>query len=344
MDEQREQQKPLFESMISFFIKVKPYVEKLWSCRKQMLLVNGSVCVLALLVLFLFVRPYYQSTITILPDFGNKTSDMISQFSGLASLAGVNVGDNPPTQIYQNLILSETVVSDVIYKRYQTQEYDHPVNLMQYFDLKPDKSLPANLQERKMFLKMYEDMSKFRTGVNYDRMTKILVVTVEMPESKLSADVVNELVLSMDRYVRTQRKSYATEQRKYLEERVKQIKDTLTFCEDRLKVFRETNRQTLQSPELQLEQARLMRNVEIQQAIYSELIKQLELVKLSEVKDTPVVNVREYAQEPVMKTGPKRVMILIGILFFSLLLSATWFLMREKILSGWTRIRKNESN
>jgi uncharacterized protein involved in exopolysaccharide biosynthesis len=215
---------------------------------------------------------------------------------------------------------------------------------MQYFDLKPDKSLPANLQERKMFLKMYEDMSKFRTGVNYDRMTKILVVTVEMPESKLSADVVNELVLSMDRYVRTQRKSYATEQRKYLEERVKQIKDTLTFCEDRLKVFRETNRQTLQSPELQLEQARLMRNVEIQQAIYSELIKQLELVKLSEVKDTPVVNVREYAQEPVMKTGPKRVMILIGILFFSLLLSATWFLMREKILSGWTRIRKNESN
>jgi len=103
---------------------------------------------------------------------------------------------------------------------------------------------------------------------------KILTVMVEMPESMLSADVANALVASLDKYVRTQRKSFATVNKEnILLSRVMQIKDTLTLCEDALKIFREKNRQVAQSPELLLEQNRLVRNVEIQQTIYIELNK-----------------------------------------------------------------------
>ena len=113
----------------------------------------------------------------------------------------------------------------------------------------------------------YEILTKGRITTGYELKTKILTVMVEMPESKLAADVANAVVASLDKYVRTQRKSFATEQRKYLVSRVQQIKDTLTYCEDALKNFREKNRQVAQSPELLLEQNRLMRNVEIQQTI-----------------------------------------------------------------------------
>ncbi len=58
-------------------------------------------------------------------------------------------------------------------------------------------------------------------------MTKILNVTVTMPEAQLSADVANKLVESLDLYIRTQRKSYATEQSYYIEKRTEQIKDSL---------------------------------------------------------------------------------------------------------------------
>ncbi len=61
-------------------------------------------------------------------------------------------------------------------------------------------------------------------------MTKILNVTVTMPEAQLSADVANKLVESLDLYIRTQRKSYATEQSFYLEKRTSQIKDSLNYC------------------------------------------------------------------------------------------------------------------
>ena len=340
MNQTEEEHKSFLEKITDFIIKIKPYAVLLWEQRKQIVLFNGGVGVITILILYFLVKPYYQSTVTILPDFGNKSSEMLSQFSGLAAIAGINVGGEVSTQIYQNLITSESVMSDVIYQKYETKEYDKPVDLIEYFELKPDKSFPDSLQKRKMFLTMFEALTKGRISTGYDLKTKILTVTVEMPESKLSADVANAIVASLDKYVRTQRKSYASEQRKYLVGRVQQIKDTLTACENALKNFREENRQVTQSPELLLEQNRLLRNVEIQQTIFIELTKQSELVKLAEVKDVPVVNVREYAKEPVVKTGPKRILTLIEILFFSFICSAGWIFGSEQVYGALEKIKR----
>ena len=291
----------------------------LWQNKLKFILFNVFAIILFTLYLLFLTKPYFKSTVTILPDYGNKSSEMFGQLSGLASLAGVSVGDTPPTQIYQNLLTSESVISDVIYAKYQTEEFKQPVNLIEYFEIEPDESLPKDLQKRKMFLKLYDAFTKSRLATDLDRMTKILTVTVEMPESKLSADVANKLTESLNNYVLTQRKSFASEQRKYLEKRVAQVKDTLTYFEEK-------------SPELQLEQARLARNVEIQQTVYGELLKQLELVKLQEVKDTPVVNVKEDAKEPILKAGPKRAMSLIVFTFFSVLISGLYFMFKNNIL------------
>jgi uncharacterized protein involved in exopolysaccharide biosynthesis len=339
MDSQIEN-KSFLEKITDSIITLKPYAVLLWQQRKQIAVVNGSVAAAVILILYFLVKPYYQSTVTILPDFGNKSSEMLSQFSGLAAMAGVNVGGDVSTQIYQNLITSESVMRDVIYRKYDTKEYTTPVDLIEYFELQPDKSLPDSLQKRKMFLTMYDALTKGRISTGYELKTKILTVMVEMPESRLSADVANAIVASLDKYVRTQRKSYATEQRKYLVGRVQQIKDTLTSCEEALKIFREENRQVAQSPELLLKQNRLLRNVEIQQTIFVELTKQSELVKLAEVKDVPVVNVREYAMDPVIKTGPKRMMTLIVILFFSFLCTAGWIFWKEQVYGVIEKIKR----
>ena len=49
---------------------------------------------------------------------------MLSQYAGLAAMAGVNVGGDVSTQIYQNLLSSEAVLNDVIYKQYNTIEFN----------------------------------------------------------------------------------------------------------------------------------------------------------------------------------------------------------------------------
>jgi uncharacterized protein involved in exopolysaccharide biosynthesis len=307
--------------------KIKPYTEKLWNVRKKMILINGIAAAILLIYLYLIAKPYFESTVTILPEYGSK-STTLSGLSQLASLAGVRVGEGAPTEIYQNLIMSETVLNSVIYSKYNTEKYESSVNLIQYF-LKDDSE---ENNSRKNFLKMYEMLAKTAVRTNVDRLTKILTLTVTMPESRLSAEVANKIAESLDLYVRTKRKSYASEQRFYLEKRTTQVKDSLTIAEEKLKTFREQNRVVLQSPALLLEQGRLMREIEILNAVYVELTKQLEIAKIDDIRETPIVNIREPAQDPIIKAGPRRVNNFITYMFFSVLISSLYFLFKDRFI------------
>jgi uncharacterized protein involved in exopolysaccharide biosynthesis len=325
------------EKIQDFIEKLRPYILKLWDKRKKFLIINGVVLIITLLYILFRVKLYYESTVTILPEYGSK-SNMLSQLSGLAALAGVRVGEVSATEIYQNLLQSESVIGPVIYDRYLTKEYPDSVNLIQYFKVKTEDPNPE-IQERKRFLEVNDLLTKGLISTDIDRMTKILLVKVTMPEAQLSADVVNKLVASLDQYIRTKRKSYAGEQRYYLEKRVEQIKDSLSIYENKLRDFREQNKMITQSPNLLLEQGRLMRNVEIQQNVYIELTKQLELAKIDEIKDAPILNIKENAQNPIKKAGPKRLYMLILTLFFSALASGTYFLLEDIIKKTYKIIK-----
>ena len=335
-----EDERPFKERFQEAIEKWRPYILNLWERRKKFILANTIVLVLALVYLLFLTHPYYDSSVVILPEYGSSSS-MLSQLSGLASMVGINAGKTSPTQIYQKLITSETVLTPVIYHKYKTEKFDKPVNLLEYFEVEPDESLPPDLQKRQMFLTLFKDLTKSRLTTDLDRMTQALTVTVRMPESKLSADVVNQVVKSLNDYVINQRKSFAKEQRIYLDKRIQQVKDSLRMAEEKLKEFREQNRSVAQSPELLLEQARLTRSVDIKQTVYIELMKQYELVKLEEVKDTPVINVQEYAKDPVNKTGPKRKTNLILIMFFSGIFTGFYYMFKDEILT-YLKMIKNK--
>ncbi len=328
-DTEPEDNRTFEEKFKSFVEKVKPFLHKLFSNRKKLIIFNTIVLVIVLAYLIILSKPYYESTVTILPEYGSK-SNMLSQLSGLASLAGVKVGDAAPTEIYQNLISSETVLYNVIFNKYWSKEFPDSVNLIEYFEMDEIDDDPE-IQKRKNFLKLYENLSQNRISANVDRMSKILNVTVTMPEAQLSADVANKLTQSLDLYIRTQRKSNATEQSYYLEKRTEQVKDSLTAAENMLKKFREQNRITAQSPNLLLEQGRLIRNVEILQTVFVELTKQLEIAKIDKIKDAPVLNIKEYAKNPVKKAGPKRASSLIMIMFFSFIFSSLYFIFIDDV-------------
>jgi len=317
----------------------RPYFLKLKENKWKFFWINISIAVFTLVILFFVVSLYYESTVTILPEYGNKNTNL-SQISDLAAMAGVKVGEGAPTEIYQVLVTSESVLGPVIYKKYSTKEYKDSVNLIEYFDIKPDNSLSPEQQKRKMFIKAFDRLSKGHLATDLDRITKVLNIKATMPESDLSALVANNIVESLDHYIRTKRKSYASEQRFYIEKRLQQVNDSLSAAENKLKNFREENR-LVASPALLLEQGRLMRNVDIQQAVYIELNKQLEIAKIDEIKETPVLNIKELAKDPVLKAGPKRGIIFVIIMFTSVLLSSLYFMFRDELKKYYGIIKGN---
>ena len=333
-----EEEIPFEERFKQTVEKIRPYVLRLWEAKKKFIIFNAIVLALTLVYLLFLTKPYFTSTITILPDYGTNTSTL-SQLSGLASLAGVSVGQSSPTGIYQKLVTSQSVLAPVVYAKYKTDKYPDSVNLIQYFKIKPDKHLSPSLQNRKMFLKMMDNLTKARIKTDVDRMTQILTINAIMPESKLSADVVNNLARSLDNYIQTQMRTNASEQRRYIGKRLVEVKDSLTFAENVLKDFNEQNRVINQSPSLILQQSRMMRRTDILNAIYLQLEQQYELAKIQEIKDTPVINIEEWAKNPILKSGPKRLIGFIIVMFFSVLMSAGYFSTNDHLKKYWGYIR-----
>ena len=317
--------------------KLRAYIEIIRKNKNILAIFNSIVAVITLIILFFVIKPYYTSSVIILPDSGRKPT--FNQLSDLASLAGISVGENAGTEIYQNLLTAETVLAPAVYAKYKTQEFTDSVNLIKYFEIDNYSDEPVEIRKRKRFLKIKKILlEKIQTRL--DRKTKILTLSVTMPESKLSAEVANNIVKSLDNYLRTKTKTYASEQRHYIEKRILQVKDSLNKAEQKLKDFREKNRQISQSPSLLLKQNNLLRDVEILQTVYIELNKQLELAKIEEIKDTPILNVKEFAKDPIKKAGPKRIIIFIVVFILSLILSVLFILYHSQIVNFFSSLKK----
>ena len=155
--------------------------------------------------------------------------------------------------------------------------------------------------------------------VNLDNKTSLLTLEIETEDAQLSADILNYIVWQLDNFIQTKKTSSAGNQRIFVEGRLVEIKVELTIAENKLKDFREQNRMIVTSPELLLQQERLLREVIINTTIYTELKKQFEVAKIEEVKDIPIINVMDKARANAVRERPKRSIIVLSTFFISLL-------------------------
>lgn len=319
MNEDNIPEVSLEENIKALVNKVRPYFKRIINNKWKIIFVNVIFAVIVALYSYFGMKNFYVSEVQIFPDTRDKS---MGSLAGLASLAGVSIpsGGGTSVEVFQNLLMSQTILSKVAERKYYSEELRDSTTLYKLFKIKPDeKYTDKEAQKRKMFLDLIEQLNK-KITTEIDKPTKVLTVTATMSESKLSAIIVNNLVKDLDDYIRNQRKSYASNTRAYVEKRLKQVKDSLSYFENRLVGFRERNRAiTLMAPNLMVDDGRIRRQIEILQNVYTELVKQVELAKIEEIKDIPVVNVKEYAGDPVVKAGPKRMKtVMTGTLIFLL--------------------------
>ena len=74
------------------------------------------------------------------------------------------------------------------------------------------------------------------------------------------------------------------------------------------------------SPERQLEQGILLRELKVQEEIYLTLKKEMEISKIEEVKSLPLIQILDKATVPTEKSKPKRRIIMLSGLITSFLL------------------------
>jgi uncharacterized protein involved in exopolysaccharide biosynthesis len=87
-------------------------------------------------------------------------------------------------------------------------------------------------------------------------------------------------------------------------------------------------------PDLSLKFSVLKRNVRIQELIYEIIAEQLEMSRIQERRDLPVINVLDIAKPPQEPYSPRRLLIIASALLLSFFLSVLLVLLYERIQSG----------
>ena len=172
-----------------------------------------------------------------------------------------------------------------------------------------------------------------RTGV------VLLSATTEYPE--LSTAIVHAYLEELDNYNIHHRRSKAANNEKFISGRLAEVKHELQEAEDTLKSFREKNMNYLKSddPGLQLHLSRLQRDVELKAGLYISLNQQHEIARLGAAKDIPIVQVLDVGAVPLVKSSPRRSIILLAAFFGSLICSVLLSLWLD--LSSKRQIKRN---
>lgn len=291
----------------------------IWASRKRIALITISVSLLTLGVNFLIPK-YYKANAVILPETEKNKLSSLGSLTNLASLAGVSLPSGDISRLYPVILSSETVLTSILERKYLTDRFKDSVDLIQYMKLdegSPEKNLDKGIRILRDLL-----------VVNYDFKTNVVTASVVMPEPNLAADVMNAALHELDLFLRMQKSTSATEQRKWIESRLVQVNAELRSAEDALKVFREKNRRVSDSPELMLVQERLMREVQVKGAIDVELLKQAEIAKIDEIKQVSTINILDAARPPVRKEGPRKATNAVIAFFLVFVFSSGYFAVR----------------
>lgn len=299
--------------------------------------------VLSIIYTFL-ATPYYKSYISINPmgDSSNLTSG-----GGLQSIIsdfGINAGDflsERPSFHIPDIVNSRVLKKAVINNNWKTSKGD-PINLINYWEINDttkfsvrkiigqliSKNTNKNLESKYMesaIIKLNDQII-----VNQED-SGLIIISVLMEESQLAADIANYIATYIKTYISDVTIAHSSKHREFIEERVKYAKQDLAESEEELKEFSEKNPFAVDTPELQLQRGRLMRNMEVNQQVYITLRQQYEMARINELKEIPVINILDHGEASTDKEKPKTLLVILFTLLISLFLSCSFFIVKDEL-------------
>ena len=276
------------------------------------------------LIYSIFATPYYSAFVSIYPmgDDGSVNTS-IGDLQGLASSFGLNIGSGGNTSFYiPDIIQSRKLRKSIVRNKWDATYDSNPIDLISLWGINNNEGFSISdffniikspkIQINSEVINTEIAMELLSDKISIDEEDSgLLTISVLMEEPQLAADIANYIVKYVKSYISEEMTLQSTKYRIFIEERLENSKIDLKNIEEKLNQFRKSHPLALDTPDLQLERARLIRDVEINQEVYITLLTQYELAKLEELKETPVINILDHAEAPIKKAHPKRKLLVI---------------------------------
>lgn len=280
--------------------------KKIWSYRLLIIIITG-VFMVGSVVYALVASESYQASV----KFYKSEGEGAVPSGGLMSLASqFGMGGMATSSMnIKDLLTSNNIADRVIFKDWQTEAFEEPVNFITFWELEWE---PEEDPDSTQLIFSAREAYKETVSIDHDEESGLITISVMLPEPQLAADVANFIAKEIDTYVRKDKKTQVKENINYITTRLDTVKRELRQAENALKRFEENNRR-IESPELSLQYMRMQRSVTIKEQTYLTLQSELEKAKVQLVKETPIINILDAAEKPAKRAKPnKKLIVIIG--------------------------------
>jgi capsular polysaccharide biosynthesis protein len=363
-------------------VDIVELLQKIWQDRILVFIMIGIFATIGI-IFALSSTNVYSATTTFIPK-GQSSGAVGSSLSGLASLAGINLGSvsgsnsEIPSSMYpmilnsipfQKKILAVSVApkgQKILFKEHLKSqmnfEYSNSLSLLSLLK-KYTLGLPAWVKG-KLFKKMnalpsYVEMPTIkRLSYEDEELSNYLkeMINIDVNEEEgfinityKDQDPQSAAIIAL--------KTQTLLQEEVINFKIKNAQELLTFTEslkDEKKMFFEAlqdelatfrdQHQNISSGIFKNKLSRLESELAIARSVYEELAKQVEQARIQVRKDTPIFTIIDPVVIPNQRTSPKRTMIVVIYSFVGLIIGIAYVLIKEPIKYLANSITKTNAN
>ena len=296
---------------------------------KYFLVVPIFFFILSIVYLNYFARPVYTATAKLLPISAEKSGGSIR---GLASQFGIGLGEKASagglssSNMVPDIIKSRLLAKELLKVELKTEKYKEALPLINIISGNPDKSI----KWPDAAINAYATVLLLNIEIEQSKESALIQLFVNASEPGLAKDIASAIIDLLNKTMSRFKISQVKEKKYFIENRLNEINVDLKASEEKLKDFRIKNRSISSSPSLILEQSRLLREVEAHTQVFITLKQEFEMVKISEIDISTIVQVLDPPEKPLYKTSPKSSKVKLVSILFGIFLSFAYI-----ILSGW---------
>ncbi len=321
-------------------------IRKLWRNRKLILKVTVAFMILGVLVA-LFSAKEYTAGSTLVPQSSDKKIG--GSLSGLAAMAGINLGDMTggevlSPKIYPKVLASIPFQKDIMYTRVKFEDFDEPVTVLDYYTneeyqrfslgktivkytiglpgviLKairgeqPEPEFSGSAENQIQSLSKDEkkciDILKDKINLNLNEKDGYVQLSVDMPDAWSAAQLAERVQVLLQKYITEFKIEKVQSNLDFVQGRYDEAKRDFEQVQEERAIFRDANKNLI-SAKAQTEQEKLDTRYNLTLSIYTELAKQLEQAKIQVKETTPVFTIVDPVTVPIERSKPKRALICI---------------------------------
>jgi len=265
--------------------------------------------------------PAYVATVAVLEAPRAGGGSALDQLGIGAEALGLKIGGAPSSALTYPDILRSRRLLDRLLARPFTDARGHQAPLADF--VRPGAPSPQRAELAVRQLRKQLDIA-------LDRRTNLLRLSVTDRDPILAAAIANAACAELQDLVVNAMLTQAGANRRFVERQLAEAKEALVGAETRLEAFREGNLRFGNAPRLQLQMARLARELRVQEEVVLALTRQFEMAKVEERRDVPVLNVLDPAEPPAFRSSPRRMPLALAGLLLGLAVGAAFELRRSR--------------